>query len=334
MKKLKNIFTNLIIVLISFLGVFVFFEIFLIWDNYYKKFENPYLLKSKNFEYAFYTNEDDLNNPNISRIFILGDSMVAGSTCANSNKNITGHLNNFLNKSDNKKIKFINLGREALTVTNYIDVIENLKISKNDKVFIFLCENDIHINKEVCLIARDQKEYLNLDYPLSCNNILEDQLSEKNNNSILKKINNNLLIFKTFIIFKEAVANISQINHLFYRSEFRKLWSDYRSEENKFIISSIISLDNIVRSKGASFYIGYYPLTNSISSDNPQHKRWLKFIKYMQTNYEINIFDPYPYLIENKTQKNMTWSLTDKHPSCDGHEIIAKYVYEEVLFLK
>ena len=147
MKKLKNIFTNIIVVLISSLSILFFFEIFLIWDDYYTKFENPYSLKSKNFDYTFYISEEELNNPSFNKIFILGDSMVAGSACANSNKNITGHLNNLLNESDKKKVKFFNFGRETLTVTNYIDIVENLKISKNDKVFIFLCENDIHINK-------------------------------------------------------------------------------------------------------------------------------------------------------------------------------------------
>ena len=51
-----------------------------------------------------------------------------------------------------------------------------------------LCENDIQINKEVCLIAKYQQNYLNIDYPKSCDAILKSEMLAKNNNSIIKKI--------------------------------------------------------------------------------------------------------------------------------------------------
>ena len=155
----------------------------------------------------------------------------------------------------------------------------------------------------------------------------------KNNNSVLKKINNLLFNFKTYNIMKEGLGNVPYINSLLYRTEFRKLWSDYKSEENLFIISSIITLKEMVELKGAEFYLGYYPLTNSISINSPQHKRWLKFINYMEVNYKIYVFDPYPFLIDNADKDNMIWSLSDKHPSCAAHKIIAKYLYNEVLLL-
>ena len=49
---------------------------------------------------------------------------------------------------------------------------------------------------------------------------------------------------------------------------------------------------------------------------------WLNFIDYMELNYSIKIFDPLPFLKENSKDEKMTWSLTDKHPSCFAHNII------------
>ena len=41
--------------------------------------------------------------------------------------------------------------------------------------------------------------------------------------------------------------------------------------------------------------------------------------------------DSWEYIIENKYSNNMTWSLTDRHPNCKAHEIMANYMVEKIL---
>jgi hypothetical protein len=110
-----------------------------------------------------------------------------------------------------------------------------------------------------------------------------------------------------------------------------KLWNSYEAEENKWVISSIVAMEEHIRGKAGNAYFTYYPNTNMISFNDPRHRIWKGFNSKIRDSYDINIYDPYPYFIENASSKSMTWSLTDKHPNCEANAIMADFQASKVL---
>jgi len=83
-------------------------------------------------------------------------------------------------------------------------------------------------------------------------------------------------------------------------------------------------------SRGGSVLFTYYPNTNAISDKDERHAIWKRFIKFLEKNDGIKISDPYPYFIKNAPEKSMVWSLTDKHPNCEAHSLMAEYIFNNL----
>ena len=64
--------------------------------------------------------------------------------------------------------------------------------------------------------------------------------------------------------------------------------------------------------------------------DKSSNQRWQPFIEAAKTE-GIIIDDAWEYIFENKDSNNMAWSLTDNHPNCKAHEIMANYMVEKIL---
>ena len=89
-------------------------------------------------------------------------------------------------------------------------------------------------------------------------------------------------------------------------------------------------MKQIIEAKGGSVHFTYYPNTNNININDPRHDQWLKFISHVDESKNIYVSDPYPYFIEKANSSSMVWSLTDKHPNCAAHKIMADHIYNEL----
>jgi hypothetical protein len=90
-------------------------------------------------------------------------------------------------------------------------------------------------------------------------------------------------------------------------------------------------INDLVIAKGATLNLTYYPNTNRIDINDPRYSQWLDFIEYVDDKLGLRIDDPYPYIINNASSSSMVWSLTDKHPSCEAHELMANHI-KDVFF--
>ncbi len=324
-----NKIIGLLIVAISLAFPFFVFEIFLRWDNAY----DPYpatieSIEGKDYRFLWSSHPDSVNNPiEKPRLFVIGDSFVAGVTCAKSSTNLTGHMQHLLGSN----YEVINLGMGGLGPSDYIDFLNHFKIRKNDHVIEVLYDNDIHMGKNTCQDTIRQAQKLPLYTPTFCENISSDEIEPKDKATFLLKINSALNQFKVWEFIKESSYNIPVVSSLFYRSDFQSRWSKFELEENKWLSSTLPVMKSLVENRGAKLYITYFPNTNYITLDDPRHREWLKFIDHIKSIDNIKIYDPYPYFIGTATKKSMVWSLTDKHPSCDGYKMMAEYLVKSVI---
>ena len=228
-----------------------------------------------------------------------------------------------------EKNRVLNLGIGWKNPAHYIDFVDDLKISVGDVAIIILYDNDIRLSSGNCEQTRRQAKDFGNFLPQMCKQQNETFI-DKSNQSFAQKINNSIKQFKSVELFKETIVQIPMFSEKFYRSEYRNRWIDFEAEENKWIISSLKTMEKIVKKKDGDIYFLYYPNTDNISKNDERHFQWLKFIQYAKEEHNIVILDPYPYIISKAKSSSMVWSLTDKHPNCEAHKLMAKFIKKEL----
>ena len=319
---------NVLLGLASCLAVLVAFEYLLVLENRFEPYPATSLtIEAK--EYLFHYPVQKLIDPSPStskeaRIFLLGDSFVAGMACVNKQQDLSAHLQQLVGHD----VTVVNLGVPGKDPSNYIDLLGFLPLRRGDRVVVILYDNDIHMSRETCELAIRQKHHFAVHVPKFCAALTDDTAAPKDEEGALRRMNQILKRYKIFELIKESTYNLPYASDLFYRTEYANRWVEFDSEENRWIRSTIPIMKNISETKGANFSLLYYPNTNAISRDDPRHTVWLKFIEHARRTMQVEIGDPYPFFIRKAPRKSMVWSLTDKHPSCDAHGIMAQYVYD------
>ena len=327
MSWIKKSFLDFSIIIISFFLGIIIFEIFLIYENKYKHPDNiPIYIHGH--KYHFLKSNSTISplklNQDYSELLILGDSFVEGVACAKDNANFPSHISNKLKG----KLNVVNLGVRGMNVADYIDFLDHFKVSYGDVALITLYNNDLHISKRNCAQINRQAKKYDIYTPKFCNQ--HDEFTDKSNNNFLKKINNSIKKYKTVQLVKESMTQVPVFKSLFYRDELTNRWNDFESEENKWVRSSLINITEQVKNKGGLAVFTYYPNTNKISNNDKRHQIWMRFIEYVKNNDGIIISDPYPYFINNAPETSMVWSLTDKHPSCEAHSLMAEFIFNDL----
>lgn len=319
-KKFNNKFLNFLVLCFSLLVILFLIEIFLIFNDYYKKFQNPYETKINNINYKINFDKKKLNEKK-NKIFVVGDSFIQGDFCAFDKKTLPDEIQKI-----NHNNSVINVGLGGKSLPNYIDILTNeLVPQKNDKVILFLYDNDIFVSKEMCRLSAIHKRKFGVYEPKMCEDIINNKIIEKSEDNILKYINSKIRTIKIISLIKDALVNIPYFQKFFFRAEYIKLWNDYDSEENKYITDAIIYIKNFVEGNKAEFFLSYFPNTTFISKNNPEAKIWHNYFKFLEINYKINSLNSYEYLIRNSPKKSMTRSLSDDHPNCEVYKILAPF---------
>ena len=329
MNWIKRKFIEISTIFLSIFITLVLFEFFLVYENNWDPVEVSFVeIHNKNYEFI-----KDPEIPNIFQeknekedVFILGDSFVMGIACAANKANFPCHLDQMINQ----KGSVINLGVNGMSPVNYLDFIDELKISNGDKILVVLYDNDIHLSESNCDQILRQSKKFKLFVPSMCSHGYTNDI-DKSKITFFQRVNYSLKKFKTFQLVKESLAQIPFLQENFYRYEYRNRWSDFEAEENKWMISTLKIMKEISKERGSSIYFTYYPNTNRISEDDERHNLWLKFINYAEINHDLLISDPYPYIIRNAKSASMVWSLTDKHPNCDAHKLMAEFIYQDLI---
>ena len=331
MNLIKQLIIQLCIISISIFFGLILFEGFLIYDNKWELVERE-IVNIEGRDYPF------IKQPNIKEyfleknekidVFVIGDSFVEGIHCAAEKENFPDNLAKKLSPSTT----VVNLGIGGKNPVDYIDFIKNLKLDSGDKVIVALYDNDIFVDSENCKQINKQSQIFDLHVPLFCETLIENSLFiQKDNISIAQKLNGYIKAFKTVELLKESIVNIPAARQFFFRTEYRNSWTNFEAEENKWILSSIKVINDLVIKKGATLNLTYYPNTNRIDINDPRYSQWLEFIEYVDDKLGLRIDDPYPYIINNANSSSMVWSLTDKHPSCEAHELMASHI-KDVFF--
>lgn len=323
---IKKYLLNIVIMTMSVFFAFGIFELFLIIENSYKR-AKFYSYEIEGTSYDFINPVSDVFNKNPltinkHRMIILGDSFVQGLTCVFDKVNLSGHIEK-LNTTD---LAIFNLGIPGANPVDYFDFLLNMELSEKDKVLLFLYDNDINLNARQCTRSLDHAQNYSVKKIKHCEKVVLGEEETFNNSNIIQRINTRLSQIRTIMLIKEAIANITFLSRFLNRSKYQEKWANAEDEFHIWMLSLLKAIDMRVRSSGAEFHLLYYPNTNRITEEDPRWENWKDFSYILKSNSNIELYDPYEYFLEHALETNMVWSLTNKHPSCDAHKLMAEYV--------
>jgi hypothetical protein len=308
-------------------------EAFLVWDNHYPPVDRHFV-EINGVIYDFLEPIDRFATPDppTRRVMLIGDSFTAGLVCVVAGENVSGHLERRL---DDRDIDLVNLGVEGRDVPHYVDLIEEVRsgVGLGDDVVVILYHNDILLSERTCQLIDRHSAVYGITKPARCTDILAGAAQSLNEDTWLKRLN----VFmrkenvRTFVLVKEAAFNIPFLKGLYTREALGSQWDALDSDEFRWMVDSIVLMRDLVEAQGATFILAYYPNTNAISGDDPRHLTWRSFIDALEAETGITTLDPYPHFIEHAPSSSLVWSLTDRHPSCTAHGIMADYLYETVI---
>lgn len=318
---MKEFFFKFLSIFISIFFLFFILEIFLFFENYSPKYKTYYY---KLLNYKIKINEDfeKLSKEKNIRL-ALGDSFTQGKVCAGKQQDFVSQLNSI------QKKRFYNMGIENGNPIRYIKVLEDIKIENVSEIILTLYYNDINIDKSSCFFYKFLKDKI-FFFPKKCDYLLNTDI-DSSNNTFFKKVDNFFeLKSNVWLLAREALANIHFFNKYYNRSDWVNYFENELLEENKALINDLKYIQSLAKINNINLFILYYPDVNYLKEDNQQIKTWKKFIQTASKN-SIIINDPWNFFLDNKIKKNMSWSLIDKHPSCDAHTIMANYINKTML---
>ena len=306
-------------------------EAFLVWDNSFEPV-GSHIREINGVGYDFVEPTDRLAtpDPDTRRVMLVGDSFTAGRNCAANDENVTGHLERLTGERD---LDLVNLGVDGRDGAHLVEIVEEMRsgVGPGDEMVVILYDNDIHLSEETCRLIDRQSTVHGVTKPGLCTAILAGAAQPLDQDTLLKQLNQRLDEVRTFNLVKEAAFNIPFLQGLYTRSTHVSKWEDLDSDEYRWMVDSITLMRGLVEERGADFTLAYYPNINAITAADPRHAIWRTFIDALEDETGITTLDPFPFFVENTPSTSLVWSLTDKHPNCTAHGLMADFLFETVI---
>lgn len=328
---MKQVLLKVVLVGISVAIPLALIEAFLIWDHSFERV-GSHIREINGIGYDFVEPTDRLATPDpeTRRVMLVGDSFTAGRNCAANGENVIGHLERLVGDRD---LDLVNLGVDGRDGAHLVEIVEDLRsgVGPGDDMIVILYDNDIHLTEESCRLIDRQSAEHGITMPGLCTDILAGAARPLDQDTMLKRLNQRLDEVRTFNLVKEAAYNIPFLRGLYTRGTHVSKWEDLDSDEYRWMVDSITLMHDLVEEQGADFTLAYYPNINAITATDPRHAIWRTFIEALEDETGITTLDPFPFFIENTPSTSLVWSLTDKHPNCTAHGLMARYLLETVI---
>lgn len=288
------------------------------------------------------TTAEDLADPR-DAIVVLGDSMVAGINCG-FDQNLVGHFETAAQPIASG-YKAINLGSANTSVFAYLDQLQGYRagVGRPAGLIVMLYTNDADvIEPRMCpmidVIERAETitEAEKAEIRDFCKTAVVGQPTYDGDTpwfSIGGPVDSWLhRASYAYRFFRESMAVLAVTldgGEPVGRLRYPGLWTDSESLEFRLIATGMQEIDRIAERDGIAMMVAFYPPVEFLSRDNPMYEASeiaAGRLSGLLGTPVLNGFDA--YLDDSRAGLNMARSLTDHHPSCLGHQILAEWLVE------
>ena len=274
-------------------------------------------------------------------IVVLGDSMVAGVNCGHE-QNLIGHFGRAIQPIASG-YKVLNLGSANSSVFAYLDQLRGFVAANGAPagIIVMLYANDVDvIEPQMCRVAEviehsDRLTAADKDEVRAfCRAVASedrDGVGETPWFAIGGPVDRWLYGESyAYRFLRESFARL--VSHLgngepIGRLRYPALWSDPESREFRMVAAGLSAIKAIADEQGIPMMVAFYPPTEFLSPDNPMYRATETAARALMARLRLpvqNGFDA--YIGDARASVNMARSLTDAHPNCLAHRILAEWL--------
>ncbi|MGI9421071.1 MAG: hypothetical protein ACR2RA_24870 [Geminicoccaceae bacterium] len=285
---------------------------------------------------------EDLADPR-KAVVVLGDSMVAGINCG-YDQNLVGHFSRAM-QSIAPGYKAINLGSANTSVFAYLDQLQGYEAGQGAPagVIVMLYTNDADIiEPRMCpvldviersaTVTPEEKAEIR-DF---CADVMVGQSAYDGEtpwfaiggpvDTWLHGVSYAYRFFReSFAVLAVSFGGGEPVGRLRYPG----LWSDAGSLEFRLIAAGMDEIKAFADRHGIPLMVAFYPPIEFLSRDNPMYAASEIAGRALAEQLGVPVLNGFEaYLGDPRATTSMARSLTDHHPSCLGHQILAEWLVE------
>ena len=322
---IKKYFFIIITITFSSLLPLLLFEFYLKQSTKYPDYET-FKYKVNNINYIFNDNPNDyFNNQDKERILFFGDSFTFGAVCAENKEDFVNICKSQVEKESNLKV--FNFAAYARGPADYLNLYDHFSEKNLKKLIIVLNYNDITLNIRDC---ETFKELNKIDlFPTV--KLCEERLITKEDRyqgNWIKSVDNFFEHTLLWRVVRNKLYVFPFLRKYYGSSIIQELYKNKDSEQFLVYLNVLKEIKKKADKDKIVVDFVYFPEVIYLKKDNP--KIWTLFIDEASKN-GIKIKDSWEYFMKHKDSDDMSWSLTDYHPNCKAHKIMANYILENII---
>ena len=329
--------------LIGCLAGFLMIEAFLRYDDYSALAVDYVYHEWDGRERRVMATAKDLADPR-KAIVIVGDSMTAGVNCGYE-QNLVGHFSHTMQPVA-ADYKAINLGSANTSVFAHLDQLQGYEagVGAPAGVIVMLYTNDADvIEPRMCPVADviRQADGFSAEEKAEIQAFCEDAVvgqpaydDETPWFAIGGPVDTWLYGSSyAYRFFREALAVLAVSfggDEPVGRLRYPGLWSDADSLEFRLIAKGMEEIKAFADRHDIPLMVAFYPPIEFLSKDNPMYEASEIAGRRLEDRLGVPVLNGFDaYLDDPRATTSMARSLTDHHPSCLGHQILAEWLVEK-----
>jgi len=274
-------------------------------------------------------------------IVVLGDSMVAGVNCGHE-QNLVGQFERVIQPKA-PEFKAINLGTANSSVYAYLDQLQGYETAYGPPagLIVMLYANDVEVvEPRMCpvLDAFERADGVTSEEKAEARLFCEHAEFGDSAKSAPKgwfSIGGPLdawlhKVSYAHRFFRQALSNVAVLvmgDEPIGRMRYPGLWSDDESSAFRMIRAGLLEIEALANKHEIPTLIAFFPSVEHLSRDNPMYEAAETARQSLEAALDLPVLNGFEaFLDDPRAKRNMSRSLTDQHPSCLAHEILAEWL--------
>jgi hypothetical protein len=135
----------------------------------------------------------------------------------------------------------------------------------------------------------------------------------------------------TYRLVRELIAQVAFTFSDVGRMRYLEPWTDPNSAEFQGLLIALSEIKRLAQSHRIPFVIAFYPNVEDLSGQGGMYEAVGQAVPDLEEQLGLQVYNGYEAFLGNpKADDRMVWSLTNMHPSCAAHEIMADWLVQKL----
>jgi hypothetical protein len=305
-------------------------------DHALERADDVHIYDWNGHEHRVVAKPDSVKDPRPA-IIVVGDSFVAGNKCGYEH-NLTGHMQTAIERVG-VPYKVLNFGSGGTSVFTYLSHVEDF-IQEHPRpaaIVLVLYSNDIEIFTDQALcryseIIASSGHFPNVKLEREIASCRTGQTKERDLFGLRGGIDQTLYrLSHTYRLLRELIAQVAFTFSDVGRMRYVEPWTDPNSAEFQGLLIALSEIKRLAQIHRIPLVIAFYPNVEDLSGQGEIYEAVGQAVRHLGEQLGLQVYNGYEAFLGNpKADDRMVWSLTDVHPSCDAHDIMADWLVQKL----